>query len=700
MRMRGKLAAAVCGAVVVSTAVTVVVGGVSQAGQQDRAAEALARGLGVSTEAAATRLRQQDDAHRVLDALPATLRDRAAGRWFDERTGKLALAVTDEATAAQARAAGADPVLVTRGPAELDRALGQVRALVGRGVPGLNTFGVDQRGNQVLVTVNRTRKDASTERFLTAVRAVDGVRVEESDVSPHQQAGEVQPGSPWWPGSESNCSIGFAATDSAGAKQMLTAGHCTNDANQPAYGASGQQNRLGTSNVGGTRSVNAREGDMGVVAVTESGWNLSAAVNTWGGAPVTVTGSAEAIVGDSVCHSGNTSKWKCGTVTYVNETIDYGGGLVIEGLTLSTACSLGGDSGGAWLRGDQAVGLHDGGPSQCVSNPTKDQMSIFQPVREALAKWNLTLYTGGGGDTQAPTVPAGLSATGSTATSVSLSWTASTDNVGVTGYDVYRGSTLATTVTGTTATVTGLTADTAYSFTVRAKDAAGNTSAASAAVSARTQPSTGGDTQAPSTPANPRATAQTDTTVSLTWGASTDNVGVTGYEVYQGNALATTVPGTSATVTGLTPDTAYSFTVRALDAAGNRSQPSAAVSARTTPPAGGRTFTNGTDFPIRDYQTAVSPIRSTATGNAARPVTVVLTATHTCLQDLQVVVVSPSGWRYTLQNSGGATCTAFPGTRTFTLSPFTETAAGTWTLRVSDNGAGDTGVLDAWSITV
>ncbi|MFD9722840.1 fibronectin type III domain-containing protein [Streptomyces sp. NPDC059072] len=93
---------------------------------------------------------------------------------------------------------------------------------------------------------------------------------------------------------------------------------------------------------------------------------------------------------------------------------------------------------------------------------------------------------GGTADTQAPTVPTGLTSTGKTSTSASLAWTASTDNVGVTGYDVYQGATKVATATGTGATVTGLTPATNYTFTVRAHDLAGNTSAASAPVSVTT----------------------------------------------------------------------------------------------------------------------------------------------------------------------------------------------------------------------
>ncbi|MFV0131996.1 glycoside hydrolase family 6 protein [Streptomyces sp. HMX87] len=107
--------------------------------------------------------------------------------------------------------------------------------------------------------------------------------------------------------------------------------------------------------------------------------------------------------------------------------------------------------------------------------------------------------TDGGGDpdptdTAAPTVPTGLRATAKTASSVSLAWTAATDNVGVTGYDVYRGDTKANSspVTGTTFTDTGLTASTAYRYTVRARDAVGNVSAASAALSVTTEAGGGG----------------------------------------------------------------------------------------------------------------------------------------------------------------------------------------------------------------
>lgn len=184
-------------------------------------------------------------------------------------------------------------------------------------------------------------------------------------------------------------------------------------------------------------------------------------------------------------------------------------------------------------------------------------------------------------DTTAPSVPGNARSTGVTANSVTLAWNASTDNVGVTGYNVYHGSNLATSVTGTTATISGLTAGTSYTFTIKAKDAAGNLSAASNIVNVSTTTQPGGDTQAPTAPTNLASTAQTTSSITLSWAASTDNVGVTGYDVYNGAALATSVTGTTATISGLATDTSYTFTVKAKDAAGNGSAESNAVTVKT-----------------------------------------------------------------------------------------------------------------------
>lgn len=186
-------------------------------------------------------------------------------------------------------------------------------------------------------------------------------------------------------------------------------------------------------------------------------------------------------------------------------------------------------------------------------------------------------------DTQAPTAPGTPTASGITATSATLTWAASSDDVGVTRYDVLSstGTTLASSTT-TSASLTGLTADTAYTVRVVARDAAGNVSSPSSAVTFRTLTGTVVDTTPPTTPGTPVISGITQTGATITWTASTDNVGVTGYEVQTATGVRlTSTTGTTVTLANLTPDTAYSVRVIATDAAGNLSTPSATVSFRT-----------------------------------------------------------------------------------------------------------------------
>ncbi|MFD1547226.1 glycosyl hydrolase 2 galactose-binding domain-containing protein [Nonomuraea guangzhouensis] len=135
---------------------------------------------------------------------------------------------------------------------------------------------------------------------------------------------------------------------------------------------------------------------------------------------------------------------------------------------------------------DNAISLWPGESKTLTATYRAADLSGAASVR--VSGWNtatLTVPTGPP-DTEKPTAPANLRSTAKTSSSVTLAWDASSDNTGVSGYDVYNGTTLATTVTGTTATVSGLTAATAYTFTVKARDAAGNTSDASNAVTETT----------------------------------------------------------------------------------------------------------------------------------------------------------------------------------------------------------------------
>ncbi len=155
-------------------------------------------------------------------------------------------------------------------------------------------------------------------------------------------------------------------------------------------------------------------------------------------------------------------------------------------------------------------------------------------------------YGANTGDSTAPSAPTGL-AGAATATGVTLSWTASTDNVGVTGYDVYRGGALVGSSTQTSYADSGLTAATAYTYTVRAKDAAGNTSAVSAPVTVTTASADTGCTATYTTTNSWGSGFTADVTVKAGAGA------VTSWKVtwtYSGNQKLTSAWNAKATQTG------------------------------------------------------------------------------------------------------------------------------------------------------
>jgi chitodextrinase len=273
----------------------------------------------------------------------------------------------------------------------------------------------------------------------------------------------------------------------------------------------------------------------------------------------------------------------------------------------------------------------------------------------------------GGGDTQPPTAPSGLTVAGTTSSAIALAWTASTDNVGVTGYQILRapgasGGTFAQVGTSATTTFnnTGLPTGTTFRYQVRAVDAAGNTSAVSNTVTAMTLGG-GGDTQPPTAPANLATTGTTASSIALSWSASTDNVGVTGYQILRapGTSGGTfTQVGTSTTTsfnnTGLTASTTFRYQVRATDAAGNVSAVSNTVTATTQPGGGGGGACSITPTVQTSWQTGyvIEPARVTNTGTATIPswtVTFTLPAGHSIVGSWNAVI-TVSGQTVTARN--------------------------------------------------
>ncbi|CAI6080634.1 fibronectin type III domain-containing protein [Cohnella sp. JJ-181] len=199
----------------------------------------------------------------------------------------------------------------------------------------------------------------------------------------------------------------------------------------------------------------------------------------------------------------------------------------------------------------------------------------FIEFEGAPGEYTITNY-GMASDIAAPTPPGGVQVKSVTKDSVTLEWSKSSDNVGIDHYEVFRDGVSVGTPTDTSMEVTGLSSGVEYTFKVKAVDLKNLASNFSAEVKA-----TPVDTVRPTVPGNVRANAG-GKFVELKWDASTDNVGVTGYDIYERDALV--FPGVTGTSwilyptsqLAIEPDRLYRFTVVAKDAAGNRS------SARTT----------------------------------------------------------------------------------------------------------------------
>ena len=194
----------------------------------------------------------------------------------------------------------------------------------------------------------------------------------------------------------------------------------------------------------------------------------------------------------------------------------------------------------------------------------------------AIDSWGLYITS----DNEAPTKPGNVVLSNSTTTTINVDWDASTDNVEVTKYEVFVDGSLHGNTSNTSYIVTNLNSGTAYNIAVVAKDIASNRSEPSTGVSGTTLT----DITAPSVPSNITITNQTGSSFKINWNASTDDSGVTGYDVFVNDVFKETATTETYTVIGLDSNTTYSVNILAKDSADNKSAKSAAVSATTTAP--------------------------------------------------------------------------------------------------------------------
>lgn len=232
---------------------------------------------------------------------------------------------------------------------------------------------VDPASNSVVVS---TTDDAAARTFAAGQR---NVRIQHVNGRPRLLA-DLRGGDTITTSVGGRCSVGFNAI-SGRTRYIITAGHCTK--------LGGTWSGPDGTAIGPVAKSTFPGHDFGLVEVTSKAWEQTHDVDSDNGY-LNVAGDAPAAVGDQVCLSGSTTGYHCGQVETVGETVNYGDGDVVNGLTGTNICAEAGDSGGSIMSGTQAQGTLSGGSGGCLLGGK----TYYQPIQEVLSTYGLTLLTG------------------------------------------------------------------------------------------------------------------------------------------------------------------------------------------------------------------------------------------------------------------------------------------------------------------
>ncbi|MFC7535161.1 ricin-type beta-trefoil lectin domain protein [Actinoplanes sp. GCM10030250] len=336
---------------------------------------ALKRDLRLEDAEIADRLTTEAAAPVVEKRLRQRLGSGFGGAWIPSGASRLTVAVTDAADAATVREEGAVPKIVKRSESSLAAARAKLDRNSARAAKSIRSWRVDPASNSVVI-VTAPGAEAAAKKFAESSGA-GAVTVETAAEAPRPMY-DTRGGDQFVINGNTLCSVGFAV-----AGGFVTAGHC-GGTGSPTLGFNNQAQ--------GTFAGSSFPGNDYAWVRTNGNWVSQPWVNNYSGGNVLVAGSQEAAIGSSICRSGRTTGWRCGTLLGKNETINYAQGSV-SGLSRSNACAQPGDSGGSWISGNQAQGVTSGGSGNCTTGGTM----WFQPVNEILSVYGLSLTTTGGG---------------------------------------------------------------------------------------------------------------------------------------------------------------------------------------------------------------------------------------------------------------------------------------------------------------
>lgn len=390
--LRTTLSALVIAAISGATSLSLVAG--EEIDPSQRAA--LQRDLGLGAEQIPQYLRVERIAQTHDAAARLRFGDDFAGSWIerqDDGSHRFVIATTQATAGAFDKLADVEVRSVRYSLRELDTAKSRLddvrlRALDGAALEGVYIWYVDPVSNRVVLSIAPDADKQAVEFVAVSGIDADIVRVEEMIGRPEPFL-TVRGGIEYTNNTRGVlCSVGFSVRRGT-TKGFVTAGHCGRSGHRVSISGQSVGSFQGSSFPGNDRAwVNVRSSD------TLRPW-----VSNYSGGNVVVRGRTAAGVGASVCRSGRTTGYRCGTITARNVTVNYAEGTV-TGLTQSNACAGGGDSGGSFITpSGQAQGVLSGGNRAVGSNsncslPASQRRTFDQPLNEILSAYGLTLVTG------------------------------------------------------------------------------------------------------------------------------------------------------------------------------------------------------------------------------------------------------------------------------------------------------------------
>jgi hypothetical protein len=348
----------------------------------------MARVKGITVAEASSRLARERDLGVKGARIEKSLQGRSGGIYLDS-DGKLVVTTLNPDANAVVKQKGARAKPVDDSSARLEAIVKQLDGKSKSGAGAVQGWYVDVPTNSVVVTVTQGATDPATATMTKLAKSFgDSVRIEYKPAAEAPKPTAYLAGGFEYRNSAGSCSVGFNTLDAANRPVVLTAGHCVKSA--------GWLSRNGFL-IGTARTANFPIDDFGTFwNQYPTYWQPLPSVYKYNGTYTRVAGRWDSPpVGATVCKSGRTTGYTCGTITALNQTVSYGTSGTVYGLTRHSACVEGGDSGGSNISaGRYALGLTSGASmisGRCLSNYGRANVSWYQPVGEALSRNGLRM---------------------------------------------------------------------------------------------------------------------------------------------------------------------------------------------------------------------------------------------------------------------------------------------------------------------